>query len=243
MTDEAGRRYTEDEVALILRRAAELDVHSGGGRELTLAEVQDIAREAGIPPEQVVRAARTVERPHADAFAPILGAPTTFARNAEVPGMVPEASYPELVQIIRDAFERHGRSGHALSGMEWKAADGFGGFAVSIRPTTDGTKVQVRVRRADAATVTYLLSGIGWLVITSLLGDVLNPATAAEYLLLIGGGTVSAYATARAVWSRLMGSWQDRVDRLLDRLTEAIGRSAPRPGAKPGDLNPPRASE
>lgn len=226
MAEETGRRYTEDEVALILRRAAELDARSGGSRELSLTEIQDIAREAGIPPEQVVRAARVVERNPADAFAPILGAPTTFARNAEVPGVVPEEAYPELVQIIRDAFERHGRSGHALAGMEWKAADGFGGFAVSVRPTTEGTMVQVRVRRADAATVTYLLSGVGWLVATSLLGDVLNPATAAEYLLLISGGTVSAYATARTVWSRLMGSWQDRVDRLVDRLAEAISRSS-----------------
>lgn len=230
--DTGGRRYTEDEVALILRRAAELD--AGGERELTLAEIQEIAREAGIPPEHVTRAARVVERTPTDAFAPILGAPTTFSRQAVVPGEVPEEAYPELIQVIRDAFERHGRSGHALSGIEWKSADGFGGFAVSIRPSQGATRMQVRVRRGDAATVTYLLSAMGWLVAGSLLGDVLNPATTAEFLLLIGGGTVSAYATARTVWARLMGSWQDRVDRLLDRLTEAVGRSAAEPGREPG---------
>jgi len=231
VTGDGPRRYSEEEVALILRRAAELDARRGGGRELTLAEIQEIAREAGIPPDTIVRAARVVERPRADLFTPILGAPTTIVRRAEVPGTVSEDAYPDLVQVIRDAFERHGRSGHALSGIEWTAADGFGGFTVAVRPAGgDSTRIDARVRRGDAATVTYLLSAVGWLVAGSLVGDVLNPTTTLEFLALIGGGTAGAYATARAVWSRLMGSWQDRVDRLVDRLTEVVGEKALRPG-------------
>ncbi|NIW38602.1 MAG: hypothetical protein GWN02_35365, partial [Gemmatimonadetes bacterium] len=92
---------------------------------------------------------------------------------------------------------------------------------MTVRPTAgDTTRIEARVRRGDAAAITYVLTGIGWLVGASLLGDVIDPNTTLEILAYIGGSTAGAYATARTIWSRLMGGWQDRVDRLMDRLTE-----------------------
>ena len=57
--DEGGRRYSDEEFALILRRASEIsevgDARPGGG--LSLSEIQQIAGEAGIDPTAVARAA------------------------------------------------------------------------------------------------------------------------------------------------------------------------------------------
>ncbi|MDF1565902.1 MAG: hypothetical protein P1V51_22900 [Deltaproteobacteria bacterium] len=60
------RRFGEAEIELILQRAVQLEVISEilGGREhegLTLREVQEIAREAGIDPNLVARAAWELE--------------------------------------------------------------------------------------------------------------------------------------------------------------------------------------
>ena len=60
------RRYDDDEVAAIFARAA--DARQVGGHPaapssgMTLQELQDIGREAGLSPESVARAAATLDR-------------------------------------------------------------------------------------------------------------------------------------------------------------------------------------
>ena len=56
------RRYSEDEVAEILDRATEANTPGGGGLTsggMSLAELQDIGDEVGIPREVIARAAAT----------------------------------------------------------------------------------------------------------------------------------------------------------------------------------------
>ena len=58
------RRYTDRDVALILRRAAEIDKKSTPDapvRGLSVGELQEIAGEVGIDPEAVTRAAAEFE--------------------------------------------------------------------------------------------------------------------------------------------------------------------------------------
>lgn len=66
MNDEEDkkRRYSEEEFALILRKASEIQLSEGrpkgtpeAGSGLTLQEIRSIASEAGIDPEAVTRAA------------------------------------------------------------------------------------------------------------------------------------------------------------------------------------------
>ena len=64
MDDASERRYDRDEVSEILRRAAEeqhaADKTTAGDPGLTLAELQNVAEEAGIAPRHVERAAGAV---------------------------------------------------------------------------------------------------------------------------------------------------------------------------------------
>jgi len=62
----AERQYDDEEVAAIFKRAAESE-HSvlpapAEGQGLTLAALQDIGREVGIPPEAIANAARSLEQ-------------------------------------------------------------------------------------------------------------------------------------------------------------------------------------
>lgn len=61
---DGSRRFTDQEVALVLRRASELDEAgpseaSGGG--LSLEDLRDIAREVGISPQAIARVVRIVD--------------------------------------------------------------------------------------------------------------------------------------------------------------------------------------
>ena len=78
-----GERYSEQEMALILKRAAELQEGADGrGVHRSLAEIQDIAAEAGIEPAFVTEAVAELHRPRARIG--WLGAPTRFHEEQKV---------------------------------------------------------------------------------------------------------------------------------------------------------------
>ena len=60
------RTYSEDEMAALLERAAELQAHTARTNErsagLTLTELEAIAEEAGLNPEHLRQAASEMER-------------------------------------------------------------------------------------------------------------------------------------------------------------------------------------
>src|SRR4029078_9580482 len=94
----AARTFSEEEVALIIKRAAELqqteEVEKDLGATLRLAEVEQIAREAGIDPLLIRRAAHGLDRPvEKNRPSPFGGAPTRIVYARVVDG---EISVDEL---------------------------------------------------------------------------------------------------------------------------------------------------
>ena len=71
MADVPGgnRKFNDEEVALIIKRAAELQqteqVEQEPSSALSLSEVEEIAKEAGIDPALIRRAASTLDSPGA----------------------------------------------------------------------------------------------------------------------------------------------------------------------------------
>ncbi len=103
-----GPRYTEDEVKLILRRAAELqqrDVQSGDSRNrMSLAEIETAAEEAGIERALVRRAATEVSRPEpraALAVNPWIGGPLEVVIERTIDGEYPIEDFDRLVEVVR----------------------------------------------------------------------------------------------------------------------------------------------
>src|SRR5437868_14840449 len=90
-------RYSEQEMALILKRAAELQEGADGrGVQRTLSEIAEIAAEVGIDATFVAEAVAELERPATRAGC--LGAPTRFYDERSVaptlsPSQLPEPGY------------------------------------------------------------------------------------------------------------------------------------------------------
>jgi len=135
MTSNPGssRRYTDEEVRLLLKRAAELESE---GPSLparvdgpTLDDIESIASEAGINPALVRRAARELDSPSGGVtvLAPqssvFLGAPTVFELEQVVRGEAAQDTLERLVPHVQRAADGMGQPSLMGRTLTWQSED------------------------------------------------------------------------------------------------------------------------
>jgi len=243
-----GRRYTEEEFALILRKASELQESpteaSGrrGGQGLSLEEIQSIASEAGIDPHAVSRAAALLGsmewEEQKGLAAAIFGGPGTYHLSFEVPGRLPPEEYRRILELIRKVLEHQGEASEVLGGVEWKTAGQVSVVNVNISPQGDFTSIQIVGDRAGAGALTFTMPMAGGAILMGALGAILEPTTAAGIVALVGGVLGSAFLFARTLWVSSGKRFHRRLTRLMDSLSGAVARAALPPGPE-GDSTPP----
>ena len=171
--DQGGRRYTEEEFALILRRASEIstaaDTSPGG---LSLPEMQQIAKEAGIDPAAVAKAAHSLPEPSRQTLAIIFGGPMKYRLERTVLGKASEEDLGRILQAIRRTAEHQGRTKHILGSVEWRTSDQEAGTSkvfVNVTSHDEGTTIEVIGDRQEAGFLAYMLSGIAAVMGSALL--------------------------------------------------------------------------
>src|SRR5436309_1605741 len=117
----SGERYSEQEMALILKRAAELQEGADGrGAQRTMREIQEIAAEVGIDASFVTEAVSELRRP------PVrvgwLGAPTRFHDERNVAGtLTPSAGSGERAPSLeRSPSGRSSSEPRTTKGWTWE---------------------------------------------------------------------------------------------------------------------------
>src|SRR5688572_18487425 len=105
------RRYTEDEVKTIFANAARPDAthRLGGTAGLTLAELQDIGREAGLSAESVSRAAAILDAQPAQVTRHFFGLPITVGRAIDLGRDMSDPEWERLIVDLRTTFNAQGR--------------------------------------------------------------------------------------------------------------------------------------
>ncbi len=226
------RRYSDDEVALILREATEAPATSPvAGRApdgITLDQLKEIAREVGIDPGAVESAARALAvRPAPARRGGLIGATTTPSSETVIAARIPDEKMGEVVAIIRRAMGRQGIVGHELGSLEWRARDALGGRYVSIRPTERGTRVRAFGNFRDGALSVFLGGGVGG---GAVLGAVLKstPLAAALGIGVLPVAAAGALLTTRFLWRRL----GEREARALQRVVTDLEREFERDTAR-----------
>ena len=144
MTEPGGeRRFDRQEAELILRRATDGERHlDGPGGGLTLNELAAAAREVGIDPAAVRRAA-TVSVPVQDPVERLLvGAPVSPVVRARFPGRLTTKRARALGTHLDETLARAGRIEADGDQVVWREEHGFGRTEVTARP--DGGSVEVR---------------------------------------------------------------------------------------------------
>jgi len=223
--------YTDEELALILKRAAELQ--EGGalpsGARYTLAEIQEIAAGAGIAPNYVATVASGLREHRERSRHGFLGAPWRFRFEETIDGEVSDDVVGELIDMARRELGLQGRVTEALGTVEWTGRDAFGATYVTVTRRGGRTTIGVLSARTDSAAVAGVL-GVTGAVLGSLGLSIARAATAGLVAPLaavagIVGGTGSSWLSMRTTWRSFSRRYADRTAALSAALVSAAQRA------------------
>jgi len=243
---QGGRTFSDQEVGLILKRAAELQQRGPTGG-MSAAELEQAALEAGIEPRHVRNAISELD--HRDRSEPsgFLGYPTRIEFEQTLEGELPASEYPALVEEIRRSLARTGSVATLGGNLEWtdSVPGGRQLYSISVSPRRGETRVAVEGGLSQEAGGLFggLMGGLGsasvMLGFGLGLGELHSVAIA---LLLASTGLLCSYGLARTLFGAVYRRRLARLSRLIKRLTgqveEAIQRQADQLESEPPNHQP-----
>ena len=236
MDSDGSRRFTDREVAIVLKKASELEDREGDGRGsgLSLEELEDIAAEVGISREVMGRAVAHLDsRPKR--LGPLRGGPLTHRAIQAIPGELDEAARARLIQYVDSTSDAVGTTSEALGSTQWTSGDRFRTTQVSITPARGETSVQV-VERATSRLrrlVHFLPASLVAAVTAGSIGSIgaYDPSSGAVAA-LIALGFVWGGAVGRIGWGWLSAQSAERVERLVGELSSQAKEEVEKAGGE-----------
>jgi hypothetical protein len=154
------RRYSDSEVRRIFEDAASLAGQRRGSAAdgMTLAELQDIAREVGLPPEHVADAAARIEPPASMPRRRQFGLPIGVGHVANMPRVPDDREWEIFLGEIRTTFGATGRDRSYGGLRHWSN----GNLHIFIEPTEGAARLRMVTLKGNATAFNWL--GAGWTV-------------------------------------------------------------------------------
>jgi hypothetical protein len=236
MSQDSSRRYTDREVALVLRRASEIEETAGpgGGGGLSRADLEGIAHEVGISGEAIARALLELDRRRRPGSL-VAGAPRVHRAVRAVPGELDEEALVRLIRVADERAEGTGVISQALGSVRWTSSDRLQSTQVSITPGAGETTIQV-VEKANAR-LKAALHGVptGWGVIgaVAVVGTLGIAGTGAVAVFAAGAGV--GLGAGRLVWNLIAARSARRVERLAADLSAEARAAAGKGIVRKGD--------
>lgn len=219
MTEE--RRYSEEDAAAIFQRAAEaqqgrrpqLPANEG----MTLAELTEIGREVGIPPELVAEAARSVDHTGRPVSRRFLGLPIGVGRTIELDRRLSDSEWEQLVSDLRETFDARGAVRYDGSFRQWTN----GNLQALLEPTPAGNRLRLRTLNGSARALMTTGVGLVGVAAATLIAAVANGLTGSELstavlLTALGLGMFGIGAVRLPGWARLR---RQQMEAVASRLT------------------------
>ena len=216
MTD---RRYSEREIRAVFERAAREQEAARADRVqdgLTLAEMQEVAASAGIAPEFVEQAARSVSLGDPEEGLQRLGPiPRGVSRTQILPAPPTAALWEDLVGDCQELFEARGSVRQTGRVREWRN----GNLRATLEPLGDGSRLRLQTRRDG---VTAQLFGLGLVLIAAIAltvgaGGLSNAGLWAGLLVIAGLGGAGLWASQHAWATTRASQFQALAERALVR--------------------------
>ncbi len=232
------RRFSDQEVSLILRRAAELQADQpAAARGTSLADLEDIAREAGLDPALVRRAATDLATAApADPPSRFLGAARKLAVERVVDGELAPDDVEALVAEVRRTFADAGLVSTLGRTVTWSptptvTGHGAGGRRLLVTVAVRGGRTTLRAEEDLGPLAGGLFGGLmggmggGLSVPAALVGGPLFHSVAAA-LGLVGAVVGGSYALARAIYVTAARGRGRELRLLVERLDAFAERAA-----------------
>ncbi len=224
-----SRRFTDREVALVLKRATTLEETReeglvGGG--ITLGQLKEIAQEVGLDPRLVTRAAQELDTRGGALEGGLLGPPSTHKSVVAVSGNLNESAMKALINVVDQQVHADGLVTEALGSVRWTGRNKFFSTQVSFSAHDDETHITVKQRCSPR--IPLMLHAI-----PSIWGTSIALATATAWGLAggllvgaVGVGLLGGLVVGRGVWYAISRMGEKNVRRLSDELAETAKRLA-----------------
>jgi hypothetical protein len=238
---EREKRYTDEEVALILRKASQLEARPTAGDAadgLSLTEIRRIAQEAGISPDLVTRVAALLDVEGPSRAAAIFGGQAEFRAEHEGAGVLPREHYGDVVDAIRRVIGQQGQTKEVLDALEWKSVGETSQITVVVRPKDATTAVHVLANRGASAGLVYLPVGVAGLLAGLITGAIIEPGLAGG-LTIMGTAAAAAFLTARTIGKAATRRFEGKFATLVQSVTNEVERHSIPAGAEPASLPGP----
>ena len=216
------------EVARILDTAADLQERSetialSTGHGLTLEQLRQVAREAGIDPRFVDIAAAQGRGPVGRTRNLVLGGPQHWRFHSEVPGELSRNDRARLVHTVRSAMQEQGEVVEVYGRLEWRRDDTLGPVTIGISPKQGVTEIDVSAnRRGEAGLLFGLGVPLGGLLGGSAVAGLIGVAgTGAAWPVAAAMAGVS-YGLARLGWRFRSAWWERRLQQKVDDLSSTV---------------------
>jgi hypothetical protein len=214
----ADDHYSEDEAALILRRAAELQP----GRTMSLAELEAVADEAGIERSLVRQAAMELRQPQPPAVPHGVGR-LRVVHERMLPARLPADAREHMLAEIRRHLPDPGKLEEHAGELIWSAR----GRRLRVIVTGRGEQTLVRVEENLGGLVGGLyggivggsaLGGLGWIIpvcIAALHMPILIPVFFAVWV-------YASYLVARTIFTNVQNERHAQLQALAEGLSDRL---------------------
>lgn len=231
------RVYSDEEFAIVLRKAAELagraESPGPSSTGLTLTEMKAAAAQAGFDPLLVERAARMLgATAAASPFERLLGGPVQHTHEVRLPGQLDEETAARLLSGVRisGALAGHQDVGHSSPlGMTWHDGGATEALSVTARAEEGGTNVSVVLDRRGTLGMVALVSGITLLMTSLFAGFGLYPQAPALGIAGFIVGTGGVLTIARRFWVSSTRKARDRIAVVMDAVDQTLMRPEKKP--------------
>lgn len=229
------RRFSDDEAAAIFDLAARAEQHvrteTPRSEGMTLAQLQDVGREAGIPAHLIAAAAQSLDQPAPGAPRRFLGFPIGVGRTIELDRKLTDPEWEHLVGELREIFEARGAVRYDGAFRQWTN----GNLQILLEPTPTGHRVRMRTTNGGARPMMSAgLAVLGFAVVPFLIGAVMGTidakAISSGAMLLLSGTGIFAVGAFR------LPRWASRRQQQFDAIAERLLLVTRTPAAEPATI-------
>lgn len=227
------RRYDEQEVAEIFKRSTESQREAArqlpATEGMTLAEVLEIGRQAGITAESVADAARSLDRHEPRFRRQLLGLTIGVGRTVALERRIGDDEWERLVGVLRETFDARGNARTDGGLRQWTN----GNLQILVEPSEGGDRL--RMRTVNEAARNQIIAGTGVLGTLAVVAAVTVAAGVPA-----AGAQVTALAPIAFMGVALLGmglarlrNWASTRIQQMDDIAARLRAAAPPEPPKP----------
>ncbi len=212
--------YDEKEIGSILKRAAELSHNDAGSDSLglSLEELQQLGKEAGINPDFILKAATEIgaqkSRSEGKNF---YGGPVSYSSELVLEGEITASDWEEMLVKVRDCFKDPGIVSTRENTFEWTIQSREQKAQVTARLENGKTKIHLFWAAPVAPVPFFIPTLVGTLISIPIIFEALNLSGFPGALAIM-----STMATLFSLGRWGVSSYADRFSSKLDRLMTVL---------------------